>query len=298
MEPEDYDVVVLTEKQYMTDATDELAETVHREDALVLEALRGCGLRATKRAWDDLDCRTRSIVFRSTWDYFDRIEEFQRWLNSLETRCFNDRDLVRWNMDKSVYLRELKGIHIVKTRFIDQGDVISLRKLHEETGWQHTVAKPVVSGNARETRELFRNDLDKHEAWFSNLLKSEGMMLQEFQRHIIDVGEVSLVVINGSYSHAVLKMVRKGDFRVQDNFGGGVSQYDPSPEEIRFAQAVCAACPTPPLYARVDVIRDNDGLLALAELELIEPELFFRHNPQAADRLAQALHNKLLDIAA
>ena len=44
-----------------------------------------------------------------------------------------------------------------------------------------------------------------------------------------------------------------------------------------------------PIYARVDMFTDNDGQLALSELELIEPELWFRNNPDSADKLAIAV---------
>ena len=45
----------------------------------------------------------------------------------------------------------------------------------------------------------------------------------------------------------------------------------------------------PWLYARVDFLRDHHGNLKLSELEMVEPSLFFRHCPAAADRLAAAL---------
>jgi hypothetical protein len=44
-----------------------------------------------------------------------------------------------------------------------------------------------------------------------------------------------------------------------------------------------------PLYARVDVFLDNQNKLALAELELIAPELWFRYRPDAANELAQGI---------
>jgi hypothetical protein len=43
------------------------------------------------------------------------------------------------------------------------------------------------------------------------------------------------------------------------------------------------------LYGRADFLRDEAGELRLTELELVEPSLFFRHNPKAGERLADAL---------
>ena len=84
-------------------------------------------------------------------------------------------------------------------------------------------------------------------------------------------------------------MQKKGDFRVQDDFGGTVLKYKPNSEEIEFAETAVKACETMPIYARVDMFTDNNGQLALSELELIEPELWFRNNPDSADKLAIAV---------
>jgi len=97
------------------------------------------------------------------------------------------------------------------------------------------------------------------------------------------------MVIDGKFTHAVLKIAKKGDFRVQDDFGGTVHNYKPTSEEIDFAERVVKACELNPIYARVDMFTDNDGQLAVSELELIEPELWFRKNPDAADKLAFAI---------
>ena len=43
------------------------------------------------------------------------------------------------------------------------------------------------------------------------------------------------------------------------------------------------------LYARADFLRDDSGGLVLTEFEAVEPSLFFRHDPEAGERLADAL---------
>jgi hypothetical protein len=48
-----------------------------------------------------------------------------------------------------------------------------------------------------------------------------------------------------------------------------------------------------PLYARVDLIRGDDGEPLLLELELTEPSLFFAHSAGAARRLADELLGSL-----
>jgi len=43
------------------------------------------------------------------------------------------------------------------------------------------------------------------------------------------------------------------------------------------------------LYARVDLIHDDDGTPRVLELELTEPSLFFAHASGSANRFAQAI---------
>ena len=117
-------------------------------------------------------------------------------------------------------------------------------------------------------------------------------MLQEFQHNIVEEGEISMMVFNGDFTHAVLKVAKQGDFRVQDDFGGSVHDFKPSEKEIEFAEKVVNAVPELPIYARVDIFKDNDGNWALAELEIFEPELWFRRNPQAAVVLAQTIKER------
>jgi len=102
-------------------------------------------------------------------------------------------------------------------------------------------------------------------------------------------GEYSFVVINGKYTHAVLKVAKPGDFRVQDDFGGTVHNHEATNEEIAFAENAVKACVEKPMYARVDVIFDNNNKLAISEIELIEPELWFRNHNDAATLLAREI---------
>ena len=142
--------------------------------------------------------------------------------------------------------------------------------------------------------ELNLNNLEEHEAILKQLLVHESMMLQPFQNDIINTGEVSMMLFGGQFTHAVLKTAKAGDFRVQDDFGGHVAPYQPTPNEIGFAEHAVRCCPELPIYARVDIFNDNQGKIALSELELIEPELWFRFHPEAATFLAKKLSEILV----
>jgi len=290
------DIVILTEDKYVNPTEiNEYNKNVLLEDQLVIDALKKEGLQVERKSWSDPNFdwgTTKHVIFRTTWDYFDRYEEFSMWLQevSSKTTLLNSADIIHWNIDKHYLLDlEKKGIHICKSHFIEKGTNTTLSELHNQLGWKKTVLKPCVSGAARHTYKLGLDTLEKHENIFQELISNEAMMLQPFQENITTKGEFSFVVINGKYSHAVLKIAKPGDFRVQDDFGGTVHNHNATKEEIVFAENAVKACIEMPMYARVDVIIDNNNKLAISELELIEPELWFRNYPSASIILAKEI---------
>ena len=288
------DIVILTEDRYVSPKElNEYNKNVILEDNLVLEALKNEGLIVERKSWSDPNFNwssTKLILFRSTWDYFDRYEEFSKWLKfvSSKTTLVNSAEIINWNIDKH-YLIDLqeKGIRTCESYFIERNTNTTLKKIHQKLGWKKTVLKPCISGAARHTYKINENTIDKHESIFQKLIIKEAMMLQPFQENIINKGEFSFVVINGKYSHAVLKIAKPGDFRVQDDFGGTVHKHIASIEQVEFAEKAVKASIGNPMYARVDVIIDNYNKLAVSEIELIEPELWFRNNHNAAEILAK-----------
>ena len=112
---------------------------------------------------------------------------------------------------------------------------------------------------------------------------------QPFVADIVATGEDTLVAIAGRVTHGVRKRAKPGDFRVQDDHGGTVHHLEPTPEQVALAERALAACGTMPAYGRVDMVRLGDGSLAVMELELVEPELWLRRHPPAAEALAAAV---------
>jgi hypothetical protein len=63
---------------------------------------------------------------------------------------------------------------------------------------------------------------------------------------------------------------------------------------VKAADRALAAAPDPPLYARVDLVRDLDGRFCVIELELIEPFLFLPQVPEAIERAARVMSEGLV----
>jgi len=291
-----FDITILTDSRFINPIKiDDNIRTVLFEDNLAKEALERKGLKVNRINWNDpaFDwTETDFAIFKTTWDYFDRFQEFSEWLTATRnlTNFINPVETILWNIDKH-YLLDLKGkgINIPDTKFIDAGDKRNLKEVFIECGWKDCILKPVVSGAARHTFKLNINNISVHEEIYKELISKKSMMIQEFQHSVLTEGEITFVVFDGKFSHAILKKAKTGDFRVQDDFGGTVHNYYASDNEIRFAENVVSLCSPIPVYGRVDAILDINNKLAVSELELIEPELWFRNCPESADKYAEVV---------
>ncbi|MFY7669647.1 ATP-grasp domain-containing protein [Tenacibaculum sp. MEBiC06402] len=297
-----YDVVILSERRYVnpTEVNDYISNVL-LEDDLVKKALEKAGLKVLRLSWDDPDFNwsdTEYILFRTTWDYFDRFNEFSTWLEkvSQQTKLINSEAIIRWNLDKH-YLLDLQknGVHVCESYFIEKGETSTLQDLAKKHNLSSFVLKPCVSGGGRHTYKINQETISEHESLFKRLISENAYIIQPFQHNIVEKGEISLMIMNGEFTHAVLKIAKPGDFRVQDDFGGTVHNYTPTSEEILFAEKAVNACPEKPMYARVDIFTDNNNKLAIAELELIEPELWFRNYPEAANKLSNGIKKLILN---
>ena len=293
-----YDVVILTDYRYENPKEiNWYTQQVLIEDKILKKSLEKKGLKVCKKNWNTKDfdwAKTKYAIFRSTWDYFDRFNEFFKWLDRTKekTKFINSSDIILWNIDKH-YLNDLQkqGINIAPTIFIEKGNKLKIGDLFKETKWEEAVIKPAISGAARHTYRLNKNNYNKYNDVLNELILEESFLFQEFLNNITTDGEISMMIIGGKYTHAVKKRAKHGDFRVQDDHGGTVETYSASKHEILFAEKCIKLCPNKVVYARVDVIYDNNNKISLSELELIEPELWFRNNEESADLLAEEIFN-------
>lgn len=291
-----YDIILLTDEELEKPlAGDPIKDNVIVEDEILRNALEERGFRVGRFNWarEEVDwSESRYLLFRTTWDYHSKWSQFLSWLNEVKHKStfINPIETVEWNFDKR-YLLELanKGVNIAKTKIFEKGSHVDLEKAYEDFGSAEVVIKPLISAGGRHTYRINKENCTSNSQLFKDILKEEAMMLQEFQYNVPISGEVSLMFFGESYTHAILKCAKNGDFRVQDDFGGSVHDHIASEAEINFAQHTLSKVKSLPVYARVDIFRDNNGNLALAELELIEPELWFRNHPEAANVFADYL---------
>lgn len=276
-----------------------LANLLH-EDHLLQAALARRGVSTERVAWDGPQPdwgRFDAALLRTTWNYSRQPEAFAGWLEQVAARLplCNPLPCLRWNLDKA-YLADLAraGLPVVPSRFIEPGEALAPAELLAQTGWEAMVLKPRVSGGGRLTHRLGAGDGEAPPLELLAGMAREPFIAQPFQAAVLTEGEDSLMLFGGQYSHAVRKRPKGGEFRVQDDFGGSVARYRPEPAQRALAEAALAAAGrllglAPPAYGRVDLLRGEDGGWRIMELELLEPELWLRQHPPAAEAFAAAV---------
>jgi len=234
--------------------------------------------------WADYD----AAIIGTTWDYWDYAEQFLNTLDAIEqvTPLYNSAALVRWNSHKG-YLRDLadRGARLIPTLWIDRVDDASFAAAFETLGSDDLVFKRQVGAGADGQYRLGPKD--------ARADMPHPMMVQPFMPMIQQEGEYSFIFVDGALSHALLKQAKSGDYRIQSTYGGIETKISPNSQDLDDAIAILDTLDVTPLYARVDMLRGDDGRLLLMELELIEPYLYPLEGDQLGPMMATAVKARL-----
>ena len=218
---------------------------------------------------------------RSTWDYPDRREVFLAWADSLPY-VMNPPDVLRWNTDKR-YLQELP-VDVIPTTFVEPGSPFEIPDAP-------FVVKPAVGAGSIGAARYAPGD-ERASAHVDALhAQDKTVMVQPYLEAVDTEGEVALMFVGGTFSHAV----RKGAL-LTAGAGPGSGLYleeeitaaEPSREELALGDEALAALPFDRdrlLYARIDLL---PGPVVL-EVELTEPSLFIGYAEGAPERFAEAI---------
>lgn len=268
------------------------------DDELAMGPLRDLGWGVELVPWRNKRVNWgeyEAVVIRTTWDYQNDPELFIDTLCEIEatgTRLENSIELVRWNLSKE-YLRDLEasGLPIVPTiwssGYFTKEDLLNwMAALASD----ELIIKPTVSATAQDTYRVAEYDPK-----IAGRFVGRKFMVQPFLPQIVDEGEFSVFFFDGVYSHAILKAPKKNDFRVQEEHGGIISSIKPEERLLALAATIDDAITPRPLYSRVDMVRSGESF-ALMELELIEPALYFRTDPDSPARFAAAFNRRMNEL--
>jgi glutathione synthase/RimK-type ligase-like ATP-grasp enzyme len=264
------------------------------EDMALMLDLNSKGHRTIPLVWNDskvdwsaFDC----LLFRSVWDYHKNIDEFRSFLRKIESLgvpCFNPINTIIENMDKN-YLRKLQdaGVRIIPSVFIEKG--IAEQNIFTQLNTEEIILKPTVSASSYNLHKFNRSEQAALDAVLENT--KIDFIAQPFMKEIKETGELSFVFIDGLFSHAMRKLPKKDDFRVQKEYGAKDIPFVPDDNQIRYAMNALRTLCSNSLYARVDCLMGAAGQYIM-EVELFEP-LLYLDTPTIRGNLILALENRL-----
>lgn len=249
--------------------------------------LEAAGLKATSQPWTAADADGDLILPLLAWGYHHDPARWYALVDSLEAkgaRVANPFSVLRWNADK-LYLERLgqAGAPTVPSIAVERLSEAVLDQARAAFGADRLVVKPRISGGGHKTVRIEPGQTLGDDA------PTGPALIQPYLPAVEGEGELSLFYFGRRFSHAVAKVAKAGDFRVQPQFGGSSVAVDPEPAARATAEAVLAKVAETLLYARIDLIRGLDGAWALMEAELIEPDLFLQFAPDHGAAYAQAV---------
>lgn len=276
-------VGLLTSKRYAS---------YYEDETHLVNALTARKVHVEPVVWNEaFQARYDVLVMRTPWDWMAHRQQFRSFLEELRTspaRVFNAPEMMQRYADKR-YLAELAaaGLDVIPTQQLETSELPSVPDRLAELGWARAVLKPAFTANAVGARQFEAVDAARVVTELTPLPAGEPWLLQPFVPAISE-GERSFVFFGGEFSHGVLKRPVPGEWRVQHDYGGVAEPWTPTREALTQARALLEKAAPGTLYARVDAV-PYEGRLCLMELEVVEPELFFRVDAQAAGRFVDAL---------
>lgn len=254
--------------------------------------------RSSDPDWGQFD----AVYIGTTWDYPEDPGLFMSVLESIDRSnaiLVNDLEIVRWSMSKT-YLRDLeaKGSTIVPSLWYDDMAPAVIEQAFHTHGTDQIIVKPVVSTNATDTFLLTRDRAHELERELSMTFSDRPFVVQPFIENIQREGEFSLFYFNSIFSHATRKIPMAGDFRVQEERGAKVLSIEPERALLETGNSVMNLVRPMPVYARADFVRAPDDRFLVMELEMIEPSMYLRMDPDAPGRFAKAFDSYVAEKTA
>lgn len=270
------------------------------DEQMTLDALRAAGFDAQTLAWNEGGDASGfdAVVLRSTWDYYLALPAFEEWLQRVAScaRLFNPIEIVGANLHKR-YLLELlrRGVPIVPTAMVGRGTRLDPPKGEEPTA---LVVKPAVGASSWRTKAFGLQEMAEAFRYVQVLAQEMDVLVQPRLASVEASGERSLVWIDGGFTHKVVKRPRYEGGDESVSHAVPVEHDERSVGECAIASYmdwVREAAPEiePPLYARVDLMADDEGKWLVSELEMTEPSLYFLQEPRALDAFVTGLSKRL-----
>jgi glutathione synthase/RimK-type ligase-like ATP-grasp enzyme len=262
---------------------------------LLVADLAGRGIDARWVAWDDpeVDWASADVVAaRSPWDYEHRREEFLDWARGVGATLLNGAEVFAWNTDKA-YLVELgASVPVVPTVSVEDESELAPAVAQ----FFPAVVKPRVGAGGRGV-VVFDGEPGGPEGLDESQLGMGPWVVQPLVDSVRTEGETSVFVLGGEVVSQVQKVPAAGEIRVHEQYGGRNVPVPVTDEAAGVARRTVAAVEA--LlggrldYARVDLMRGEDGSLVVSEVEATEPGLYLDLVPENAAAFGEVVARAL-----
>jgi glutathione synthase/RimK-type ligase-like ATP-grasp enzyme len=266
------------------------------DGALLVADLAARGIDARWVVWDDPNVdwsAARLVAARSTWDYEERRDEFLAWAAKVGPGLLNGVEVFAWNTDKS-YLVDLAAtaLPVVPTVSVEEEGELG----PAVADFMPAVVKPRVGAGGRGV-VVFDGEPGGPEGLDESQLGIGPWVVQPLVTSVRTEGETSVFVLGGEVAAQVRKVPGAGEIRVHESYGGRSEATSVTDEAAEVARAAVAAVQElldlPLAYARVDLMRGDDGALLVSEVEATEPGLYLDLLPANAAAFGALVEKEL-----
>lgn len=240
------------------------------------------------------------VILKSIWGYHLEFEKFIIQIKSLKEKglkLVNPYEVVMWNIDKSRYLEDVRqDINTIPTQKLnlnenDTREVLSkkLQTISSYLSQEELVVKPAISASGYATYIYKTTCPDKTVLQKIIDHNSIEYLVQPYRKSVLN-GELSVVIIGGETMYGISRY--PGIFT--DNKSTEYIPIENLPNQvIQLAEKTLVFLLKKfgyqPHILRLDVIGNVNLGFEVLELELIDPDLFFRKIPIAQSGRASTL---------
>jgi len=242
------------------------------------------------------------LFLKSIWGYHKDYKKFLEYISILKEKkviLVNDYEYIHWNINKSKYFSEIDFLKIIPAYKLDLSNVKSINDIEKiiklitkDDPNNKFVIKPSIAASGYLACIYDKKDTVNN--CISDILSHKDLdfMIQPFRFQIVE-GEISIVLINGKIQYGIKRF--PGIFTKKKEPKYIHTQEIPKQFIAQINLLLdffINKFKSLPKICRVDFVKH--GLdYELMEIELIDPDLFFRYIP---DKILNKCLAELLDI--
>ncbi|MEX2563830.1 MAG: hypothetical protein WD312_01815 [Candidatus Paceibacterota bacterium] len=275
-----------------------------QEDVYMRDVYRNNGFSCEIRILKDIVKISKPfdvVILKSIWGYHLHHRDFLKQILILKKKnikLINDYDFIFWNIDKYKYLEELKDVNVIPTTLLNfkntkkKSEIIDIiLQTNTTLNTDVLVIKPCISESGYLT--LKYDKAKDNKIIISSLQKNKQLnfIAQPYRSSVLS-GEISVVVINGVPLYGIKRF--PGIFC--EKLNPVYIKFDSLPITIKkevnvLGSFFLAKFGSYPNICRIDFLKFNTTYEVL-EVELIDPDLFFRYTPDSLREKATLMINK------